>query len=89
MRGNNALLGVGPRIVTSAILRPLPPTHPFRAAWAERVGFRGFPFPMISRHDRLRLHGLDSLSRTIRARELHEVLSALPATSERADRVLV
>ena len=42
---------------------------------------------MTSRHDRLRLHGLDSPSRTIRARELDEVLSALPATSERADRV--
>jgi hypothetical protein len=39
---------------------------------------------MSSRHDRLRLHGLDSPSGTIRARELHEVLSALLATSERA-----
>jgi len=36
---------------------------------------------MTSRHDRLRLHGLDSPSGTIRARELHEVLAALPATS--------
>jgi hypothetical protein len=42
---------------------------------------------MTSRHNRLRLHGLDSPSRTIRARELHEVLSALLASSERADRV--
>jgi hypothetical protein len=42
---------------------------------------------MTSRHDRLRLHGLDSPSGTIRARALHEVLSALPATSERMERV--
>lgn len=42
---------------------------------------------MSSRHDHLRLHGLDSPSGTIRERELHEVLSALPATSERAVRV--
>jgi hypothetical protein len=42
---------------------------------------------MSSRHDRLRLHGLDFPSGTIRARERHEVLSALPATSERAARV--
>jgi hypothetical protein len=42
---------------------------------------------MTSRHDRLRLHGLDSPSGTIRARERHEVLSALLATSERATRV--
>jgi hypothetical protein len=42
---------------------------------------------MSSRHDRLRLHGLDSPSGTIRTRELHEVMPALPATSERADRV--
>jgi hypothetical protein len=42
---------------------------------------------MNSRHYRLRLHGLDSPSGTIRARELHEVLSALLATSERAVRV--
>jgi hypothetical protein len=41
---------------------------------------------MSSRHDRLRLHGLDSRSATIRERELHEVLSASPATSERAGR---
>jgi len=77
------------RNITSLIVRPRPPTHPFRSAWAERGGFRGFPFPlpMTSRHDRLRLHGLDSPSGAIRARELHEVLSALPATSERADRV--
>jgi hypothetical protein len=44
---------------------------------------------MSSRHDRLRLHGLDSPSGTIRARELHEVLSALLATSERAALVLI
>ncbi len=42
---------------------------------------------MSSRHDRLRLHGLDPPSATIRARELHEVLSALLASSERAVRV--
>jgi len=42
---------------------------------------------MSSRHDRLRLHDLDSPSGTIRARALHEVLSALFASSERADRV--
>ncbi len=42
---------------------------------------------MSSRHDRLRLHGLDSPSGTIRVGERHEVLSALPATSERAPRV--
>ena len=42
---------------------------------------------MSSRHDRLRLHGLDSPSATIRARELHEVLAALPANCERADLV--
>lgn len=41
---------------------------------------------MSSRHDRLRLHGLDSPSGKIRARELHEVLSALPASSVRAVR---
>ena len=43
---------------------------------------------MTSRHDRLRLHGLDSPSGMIRARELHEGLSALPATSERVVRGL-
>jgi hypothetical protein len=32
---------------------------------------------MSSRHDHLRLHGLDSPSGSIRARELHEVLSVL------------
>lgn len=32
---------------------------------------------MSSRHDRLRLHGLDSPSGTIRARERHEVLPVL------------
>jgi hypothetical protein len=42
---------------------------------------------MTARHDRLRLHGLDSPSGTIRARELHEVLSALISNCERADRV--
>jgi hypothetical protein len=42
---------------------------------------------MSSRHNRLRLHGLDSPSGTIRARELHEALSALPANFEGADRV--
>lgn len=42
---------------------------------------------MSSRHDRLRLHGLDSPSGTIRERELHAGLPALPATSEGADRV--
>ena len=36
---------------------------------------------MTSRHDRLCLRGLDSPSVMIGARELHEVLSALPATS--------
>lgn len=36
---------------------------------------------MTSRHYRLRLHGLDSPSGTIRARELHEGLSVLPASS--------
>ena len=41
---------------------------------------------MTSRHYRLRLHGLDSPSGTIRARERHEVLSALHATFERAVR---
>ena len=71
------MLGVGSRIVTSAFLRPRLPTPPFRSAWAERIGFRRFPFPMSSRHDHLRLHGLDSRSGTIRARELNEVLSAL------------
>jgi hypothetical protein len=44
---------------------------------------------MSTRHDRLRLHDQDSPPGTIRARELDEVLSALPATSERADRVLI
>jgi hypothetical protein len=42
---------------------------------------------MGTRHDRLRLHGLDSPSGTIRAREVHEMPAALPGTSERADRV--
>ena len=83
------ILAWGSRSVTSVIVRPRPPTPPFRSAWAERIGFRGFPFTMSSRLDRLRLHGLDSLSRTIRARELHEVLSALLATSERAALVLI
>jgi hypothetical protein len=82
-----SVLGVGSPNVTSAILRPRPPTPPFRSAWAGRIGFRGFPFPMTARHDRLRLHGLDSPSGTIRARELHEVLSALISNCERADRV--
>ena len=41
---------------------------------------------MTSHHDRLRLHGLDSPSGMIRARELHEVLSALVASSERGVR---
>jgi hypothetical protein len=36
---------------------------------------------MTSRHYSLRLHGLNSRSGTIRARELHEVLPAFPATS--------
>ena len=41
---------------------------------------------MSSRHDRLRLHGLDSPSGTIRARERHEVLSALlVASSEQGE----
>jgi hypothetical protein len=43
---------------------------------------------MSSRHDRLRRHGLDSPSGTIRAQERHEVLSALPATCERSRWVL-
>lgn len=42
---------------------------------------------MISRHGCLRQHGLDSPLGTIRARELHKVLSALPASSERATRL--
>lgn len=79
----------GSRIVPSVIVQPRPPTPPFKSAWAERIGFRAFPFPMSSRHDRLRLHGLDSPSGTIRTWELHGVLSALLATSERAARVLI
>jgi len=43
---------------------------------------------MNSRHDRLRLLGLDSPSGTIRARERHEVLSALPSTYGLTVRVL-
>jgi hypothetical protein len=41
---------------------------------------------MSSRRDRLRLNGLDSPSGTIRARERHEALLALVASSERAVR---
>lgn len=42
---------------------------------------------MTSRHDRLLLHDPDSPSGTIRVREPHEVLQALPATSNRTARV--
>lgn len=41
---------------------------------------------MSSRHDRLRLHDLDSPSGTLRAKELREGLSALLTTSKRAVR---